>query len=187
MKKILLMLLVLLSSQVGAREIADVKLDNELMLGSHQVVLSGSGLRTKFFIKVYVASLYLGKKESEVESILIDAGAKRMSFHLLRDVSGKQVLDGINEAILPNNSEEEMKVLEARLYKFSGFFKSVPEIKEGEVVNLDYLPELGTVVTINNVEKGRIEGADFYRAMLKIWIGKRPVQASLKKSILGEK
>lgn len=116
---------------------------------------------------------------------MADVGAKRMSFHLLRKVTGKQVLDGINETILPNNTEEEMKVLEARLHEFEKMFVSVSEIKENEVVNLDYIPGLGTRVSINGVVKGHIEGIDFNRALLKIWVGNKPVQAALKKSLLG--
>jgi hypothetical protein len=30
-----------------------------------------------------------------------------------------------------------------------------------------------------------IEGEDFYRALLRIWLGDRPVQDDLKKSLLG--
>ena len=108
-----------------------------------------------------------------------------MSFILLRDVTGKQVLDGINEAILPNNSLDEMKAIEARLFLFEKMFVPVAEIKKGEIVNLDYVPGLGTRVTINGINKGFIEGFDFNRSLLKIWVGHRPVQAALKKSILG--
>ena len=62
----------------------------------------------------------------------------------------------------------------------------MPEIKKGEVVNLDYFPGVGTRVSINGMDKGVIEGADFYRSLLKIWVGKKPVQSALKRSVLGE-
>jgi hypothetical protein len=32
-----------------------------------------------------------------------------------------------------------------------------------------------------------IAGEDFYRALLKIWLGEQPVQADVKKALLGEK
>ena len=34
-------------------------------------------------------------------------------------------------------------------------------------------------------DKGRIEGADFHSALLKVWVGEKPAQADLKQSLLG--
>jgi hypothetical protein len=186
MKKIIFTIFLALSAQTHALELADVKLDENIQLEKQQLVLNGAGIRKKLLLKVYIGALYLAEKTHSAETVLADAGAKRMSFILLRDVSGKQVLNGISEAILPNNSEEEMKAIDARLYLFEKMFVPVPEIKKGEIVNLDYIPGQGTRVSVNGVVKGHIEGQDFYRSLLKIWVGKKPVQSSLKKSVLGE-
>lgn len=185
MKRLIFIFMMCVTANAYALEISGVTLEDKLQLDTHQLVLSGAGIRSKFFVNVYAAALYLGEKAHTADAVLADSSAKRMSFHLMRDVTGRQVLDGINEAILPNSSEEEMKLLEARLYEFEKIFTTVPEIRKGEVVNLDYLPGLGTRVTVNGVDKGRIAGVDFNRALLKIWVGRKPVQSSLKKSILG--
>ncbi len=186
MKKVLFILLLSIVAQSHALEIAEVSVDEKIQLDKQALVLNGAGLRKKFLVKVYIGALYLGEKTRSAEAVLADTGAKRMSFILLRSVTGKQVLDGINEAILPNNSEEEMKAIEARLYQFEKMFVPVPEIRQGEIVNLDYLPGIGTRVSVNGVVKGNIEGADFYRSLLKIWLGRKPVHSALKKSVLGE-
>jgi hypothetical protein len=185
MKKIVLLLLLTLSTQVSALELAGMPVAENLQLDKYALQLNGAGIRTKFLIKIYIAALYLGEKMHTGEEVLTNTGAKRMSFILLHEVSGKQVVDGINEAILPNNSEEEMKALESRLYEFEKMFTAVPEIKKGEIVNLDYIPGLGTRVTLNGVERGHIEGLDFSRALLKIWVGTKPVKAELKQHVLG--
>jgi len=186
MKKYILIILFSLVAQAQALEFAEVKLDEKIQLEKQQLVLNGAGIRKKLFIKVYVGALYLAEKQKSADAVLADNGAKRMSFILLRDVTGKQVLNGISEAILPNNSEEEMKAIDARLYLFEKMFVSVPEIKKGEIVNLDYIPGQGTRVSVNGAVKGNIEGQDFYRSLLKIWVGRKPVQSSLKKNVLGE-
>jgi hypothetical protein len=55
------------------------------------------------------------------------------------------------------------------------------------VVHLDWLPESGTRLTFNGVAKGSdIPGEDFYRALLKIWIGDKPAQDDLKEHLLGK-
>ena len=185
MKRILFVFLCVLSAHLHALELAGVKLEESIKIDNQQLVLNGAGVRTKLLFKVYIGALYLPVKTHSSDEVLADNGAKRMSFILLRDVSGKQVLNGISEAILPNNSEEEMKAIDARLYLFEKMFVSVPEIKGGEIVNLDYIPGQGTRVSVNGSVKGVIEGHDFYRSLLKIWVGKKPVQSVLKKSVLG--
>ena len=186
MKIIITLILLCLSAQVGAVEVEGANLEDKVQLDTQQVVLNGTGLRKKFFIKVYAAGLYLTGKMSTSEAILADAGAKRMAFHLLREVSGKQMLDAINDTMPSNNSAEEMKMLEARLAEFSKMFATVTTVNKGDVINFDYLPAVGTRVTIAGVEKGKIEGADFIRALLKIWIGDKPVQENMKQSLLGK-
>jgi len=187
MRKLISILLLCVATQSYALDMAGVKLDDRVQLDTHQLVLSGAGIRTKYFFKVYVGALYLGEKMHTSTAILADSGAKRMSFHLLREVSGKQMLDAINEAIPPNHSAEEMKVLGVRMTEFSRMFASVSEVKKDDVITFDYLPGIGTRVTVGGVDKGRIEGADFYRALLIVWVGEKPAQEDLKQSLLGGK
>ncbi len=57
--------------------------------------------------------------------------------------------------------------------------------RQGDVIRLDYLPGRGTTVTINNESRGSIEGEDFMRAWLRIWLGAHPADSGLKKGLLG--
>lgn len=43
----------------------------------------------------------------------------------------------------------------------------------------------GTRLTINGEEKGVIAGADFYSALLDIWLGDEPADDDLKDAMLG--
>ena len=63
-----------------------------------------------------------------------------------------------------------------------GYF---PDLKAGDVVLLDYVPVQGTYVTINTEKKGVIEGADFYAALLDVWLGEDPADDDLKDAMLG--
>jgi len=185
MKILLLFLLLCSPMQSYGLDFEGVKLDDEIQVDTQQLVLSGAGLRTKLFFRVYVAGLYLREKARASTAVLADNGSKRMVFYMLRDVNGKQMLEAISEAIPPNHSVEEMKALDSRLNEFSKMFASVSEVKKGEIIIFDYIPASGTRVTVGAVDKGRIEGADFFRALLKMWVGDKPVQAALKNSLLG--
>jgi hypothetical protein len=54
------------------------------------------------------------------------------------------------------------------------------------VVHLDYLPDVGTRVVVDGQERITIPGEDFFRAMLHIWIGDKPVDGRLRDAMLGK-
>jgi hypothetical protein len=62
----------------------------------------------------------------------------------------------------------------------------IGEAKTGSQVFIDWLPEGGTRLTVNGQVRGSdIAGEDFFKALLKIWLGNKPVQDDLKQALLG--
>jgi hypothetical protein len=60
--------------------------------------------------------------------------------------------------------------------------------KEGDVIALDWVPGTGTRILLNGEPRGKpITGEDFYRALLRIWLGDDPVSKDLKKALLGQR
>jgi long-chain acyl-CoA synthetase len=47
------------------------------------------------------------------------------------------------------------------------------------------LTSAGTKVSLNDKLLGNIEGGAFNRALLRVWLGNKPVDAPLKKALLG--
>lgn len=114
-------------------------------------------------------------------------GAKRISLSLLRDLSPQQFVEALQEGVTSNHSEAEMAGLKERLKQFSDSMLAAGEPKTGTVVLIDWLPENGTRLTVNGQAKGKdIAGEDFYKALLKIWLGNKPVQDDLKQALLGK-
>jgi len=186
MKKILLLICCLfLSWNANAMEVAGVKLPDGIHLGNHDLVLNGAGLRTRFFFKVYVAALYLGEKTHAAEAALDQSGVKRVSMHILREISDEKMLNAFNEVMIANHTPAEMQALEPQLKELTAIFHAVGKVKDGDVVNLDYFPDSGTQIIVNGIQRGNIPGAAFNRALLKIWLGDKPAQADLKQEMLG--
>ena len=51
---------------------------------------------------------------------------------------------------------------------------------------MDYLPQTGLVISVDDKIKGSpIAGADFYAAVLRIFIGEHPTDQELKNRLLG--
>ena len=185
MNKILLLIGgLLLSWNASAREVNDVRLADSVQLGNATLQLNGAGTRTRVIIDVYVAALYLGTKTYKAEDVLSDPGNKRIAIHMLYGMRSSTLLDAFKKAIEANHSAAELSALDAKLKKFYAIFESLSSINKGDVILLDYLPDVGTRVTINGVERGVVEGADVNRALLKIWLGSKPVEEDLKKEML---
>lgn len=148
------------------------------------LTLNGAGVRSKFVFSIYVGALYLPEKITSVSAILAHAGPNRVSMHFLYDeVSKEKLVNGWQEGFEENNSEAQMKKLRDRLNQFNQLFKTVVK---GDVIILDYLPDTGTSVSINNQHQGTVPGHDFNQALLKVWLGDEPADSDLKEAMLGK-
>ncbi|MBI3901394.1 MAG: chalcone isomerase family protein [Nitrosomonadales bacterium] len=186
MRKLIALFLLCLSAQTFAIEVAGVRLDDKAQVGNAALQLNGAGIRTKLIFKVYVGALYLGGKKHNAAAVLADAGAKRVTLHMLRELSSEKLLEAFDKGLAANNTAAELSALDARIKEFSAIFRLVNEVAKGDVIVIDYLPGEGTRVSVNGAEKGRVAGAEFNRALLKVWLGDEPVDEDLKKGMLGE-
>jgi hypothetical protein len=186
MRRILLLVGgLLLSCSVSAIEVAGVQLADKVQAGNASLQLNGAGIRTKWFFKVYVAALYLPQKQTSGAAIIADEHPHRMAMHMLRELSSKKLYGAFSEAIEMNRTPAELAAMDAQMKEMKQIFDAVGEVKEGDIVTLDYLPGSGTQVSVNGKAFGTIAGAEFNRALLEIWIGNNPVQDDLKKGLLG--
>jgi len=182
-----LVLVGLLTAPGFAAEVAGVKVEDRIKLESEELVLNGAGLRTKAFFKVYVAGLYLAAKKTSADDVLALPGAKRVSMRLMRDLSAKQLTDALDEGFRDNTPVAEQEPLKARLAELTAIMNTLQSAREGDVIALDWLPGSGTRIVLNGDPRGKaIAGEDFYRALLRIWLGDNPVSGSLKRALLGQ-
>jgi hypothetical protein len=178
-----------LASPVNAAEIEGLKLDERVYLaqGVPELTLNGAGVRRKFFaLKMYVAALYLTQKKSASDEVLSDVGPKRVAMHMLQEeMTAEQLIAALNDGLAANNQPTQLAPLERRIRDLAGMMRQVGTIRQGGTILLDYLPGIGTRFTINGVPRLTIPGEDFNRAMLRIWLGDRPVDGRLKDAMLG--
>jgi hypothetical protein len=177
------LLLFLTAFSVLAAEVEGVKLPDE----DQKLVLNGAGLRKRAFFQVYVIGLYLPEKKAAAADAIGAAGPKRVLIHMMRDVDAEQFGGALTDGMKDNVSEAEMKAFEPRIRQLQAIMLSMKEAKKGMRITLDWTPA-GTAVTVDGKASGQpIPGEDFYRALLKIWLGEKPVQADLKSALLGAK
>jgi hypothetical protein len=182
----LLLLLLFFSTSINARQLGDVEVPDNVTLEGTTVPLqlNGMGYRSKFVFNIYVGALYTETTADSRDAVQALKGPKRVLMHMVYDeVSQKKMAAAWREGFEENNSDEQFKKLEARLDTFISYF---PDLKKGDVVMLDYNPATGTHLSFNGKEKAVIEGADFYAALLDVWLGEEPADDELKAAMLGE-
>lgn len=170
-----------------AAEVGGVKLDDKASVGGQELVLNGAGVRTRFVVKVYVAGLYLAERKAAAADAIALGGPKRVSITMMRDVGAQQFNDALVEGFRANNSAADVATLKGPLDELSAIMSALGEAKKGSVIALDFVPGSGTRVLVNGATQGKpIAGDEFYRALLRIWLGDRPVDGDLKKGLLGQ-
>jgi len=116
--------------------------------------------------------------------VLNDSGNRRVSILFLRETESEELLKGMNKSFADNNSASEMAAIEQQMKQFRDMITSTKKVKKGDLIVLD-LTSAGTQVSINGKSLGTLEDARFNQALLKVWLGQKPVDASLKKAMLG--
>jgi len=171
-----------------AAEIAGAKFPDKVQAGGSQLELNGAGLRRKFIFKVYAMALYLPARAAGAAAAIDAPGPKRVEIAMLRDVDAKTFSDALREGIEANHSEAEVKAIEPRIEQLEAVMQKVGTAKDGMHVRLDWVPGTGTQVSIDGAPADApIQGEDFYRALLRIWLGPHAVQSDLKRALLGTK
>jgi hypothetical protein len=174
---------VLFAAGALAAEVGGVKLDDKVAVGGQELVLNGAGVRKKFVIKIYVASLYLPAKASTLAAVL-DKGPRRIQMNLLRDLSADQLVDALVDGMKDANSPAELAAVKAQTDQMIATMKAFKEVKEKDVVALDFV-DGGTRISLNGSAKATLPGDAFNRALTRVWLGDNPVQDDLKKAMLG--
>lgn len=172
-----------ISSIATAADVGGVKLEDKATVGGQELVLNGAGVRTRAMFKVYVGSLYLPAKATTTDAALAKA-PRRVQLNLLRDLSGDQLSDAVNDGLKESNSPAEVDAVKKETEQFIAILKAAGPFKEGTIITIDFA-DGATKIGLNGAAKGSVQGDAFNRALTKVWIGERPVQSDLKKAMLG--
>lgn len=182
------MLLVGLAMLVGvsptySQECAGVSFPDQVQSEAGTLSLNGLGLRqaTMFKVDVYVAALYLTQASGDASAILASNTAKELVLQFVRDVGSDDLNEAWDEGF-ENNAGDQLGSLQERIETFKGWMM---DVKSGQEMRFVFTPGTGTQVAVDGTVKGTIEGDDFARALLAIWLGPKPPNADLKTGLLG--
>ncbi len=186
MKNRLFTLFAVLSAFVGFAQttVGGVKLDAKITSEGQSLTYNGAGIREKFFMDLYVGSLYVTKKSSNAKEIVNADDAMSIKLNIVSGmITSEKMIAAVNEGF-EKSTNKSTGALKAKIDKFKGFFKE--KINKGDVFIITYVPNEGVSVLKNGAKKGTVEGLDFKKALFGIWLGDKPADDDLKAGMLGK-
>jgi hypothetical protein len=177
-----LVLLVLAAAPLPARALTveGVTFATEVRIGEATLPLRNAALlRYLFVVKAYVAALYL-PADVAPEQALADV-PKRLEISYLVAIRGEDFDKGAAPVLRRNLSSGELGRLRERLDRLNAAYR---DVQPGDRYALSYHPGRGTELSLNGTPLVTIEGADFAAAYFGVWLGREPIDADLKKSLL---
>lgn len=165
----------------NAGELAGVSMPDSVSVGGQNIVLNGMGLREKYFFDIYVGGLYLPAKTTDANKAINADEPKRIVMHFVY-ASGVPVAK-VHETF--DSGFGGVAGHEAYQDKINTLKSWMVDFAAGDVVIFDYVPGVGTSVTVKGVNKGTLPGADFMKGLWTVYLGPKPPTAALKSGMLG--
>lgn len=173
---------------MAVTEVKGVKFPDTYQLNGQTLQLNGAGVRVKVILDVYAAGLYVVKPDTNASTVVGQAGPKSMEIVLLRDLTGEDFADATVKGFKANNSAADQAKYQSKLEEIKTMMVNFGQVKKGSVIQIDFVPGEGTHVLIDGKRRGpEVTGDDFQQAVLRIWLGNKPVDDDLKHSLLGGK
>lgn len=146
---------------------------------THNLQITGLGLRKKFWAKVYGMAHYMEgertfeSKRDALTTALSDQYAKQFTLVFVRDVDAGKIQDAFRDGFKKNASDTEMEQISALVDEFVGFFSG--DIKNGERMVFRTVPGGKVTTIIHGEEQDPISSVTFSSVLWRIWLGKHSI------------
>ena len=158
----------------------DISFPQHLQVSGSDLTLNGLGVRKATFLKVnvYVAALYVAQPSRDAKTIIESDKPQQLTLQFVRNVG----VDDLRKAFVEGFERDPSAALKERVARLNSWMS---DMKTGQRLTFTRVPHSGVQVAVNGVQKGLIEGDDFSRALMSIWMGATPPNPELKSGLLG--
>ncbi len=185
MKKQLLVLAALAamsSSSVSAKEISGVEIPETISPEQQVLHFNGAGVRSKFFVDLYVGSLFTTAKMDSATKVMEgdQPAAIRLNITsgmITSEKMTKAMIEGFERA-----THGDVSPIEGSIKDFMSAFSE--PIVEGDQFTLLSIPGKGVVTFKNGKQQSVTQGDTFRKALLGVWLGDDPTDDDLKEDML---
>ncbi len=168
-----------------AAEVEGVEVADSVKVGGARLELNGAGMRTVYIVKAYVAALYVPSRSPQPEVLLSQKGPRRLSLTMLADLSSEWVVQRFVASLRENCLEHELTKLAPRVERLIDTMLTLGQTRKGERIDIDFSAGATSVSVDGHPLGPAIPGEDLFTAILRIFVGERPIDAELKQAMLG--
>ena len=179
---ILALCICLLSTHAAAIKIKGHNIADSIMLETTPLVLNGAGVRSKWFISLYIASLYLPEKASNSAQILKMDSPLEMELLIISSMISPEKMASATREGFEISTQGNIEPIAEDIESFVKVFSE--DIKEGDVFTLAYVPDQGVMASKNGTLKATIPGVAFAQALFGMWLSPNNIQGSLRNDLL---
>lgn len=149
-----------------------------------RLVRTGTGRFRFFFVPYYDCALYVLPELKDPAAVVAADAPRRLIIDAVRQITAFEFLWGLDQGLADNSSRTELKALAADLERVRAIVREAGGLERGERGCLDYLPGIGIRLLVDDVPQGpALGGKALADALFKVWLGERPLDASLKESL----
>jgi hypothetical protein len=162
--------------------VAGVHFPDSILLNHVSLQLAGAGARKKSRLVMYSMGYYVNDIVRPVHE-LIDADEPALI--RMEAVSTLITPARFAKAVRRGFERSAKGTLEEIEAQIGPFLESVKEpLKRGEVLDLAYIPGVGTRMLRNGETQTTVAGLEFKQALFRIWLGDDPIDEQLKEDLL---
>lgn len=150
------------------------------------LVLNGAGVRKRGYFKTEFGTLYLPAPAHTFDEVFGMPGSKRIHLVLLREFTSALAEKTFLNDFKLSATEEEYRSLLPEVSVMGKLYGSLPTVKRGDVVDVDWIPNAGIKVYLNGralLDKP-LNSERFFKVMLRNYIGSG-APTDYRKSLLG--
>lgn len=162
----------------------DVDVADSIQVADQSLELNGTGIRSKFFLNLYVGALYLKQKSDDGQALIAADEPMTIRLHITSSlIDGEKMSEATLDGFIKSTGGNLAPIQREVELMISAFRDAV---KDKDVFDLQYVPGKGVTVLRNGQVKVVVPGLKFKQALFGIWLSEDPVQDDMKEGMLGE-
>lgn len=151
------------------------------------LTLNGTGVAYRALAKLYTVGLYLPSKTTDVKSVLNPSSPRQLRFVMLQGMRVDEIGKVITRGIELNSSRSDFFTLIPSIRVMGEQFAGIKRLNAGDTFVIEHVPKRGTMFFVNGQPAGLpIAEPLFYPAILRVWLGDKPVTQDLKTALLDQ-
>lgn len=163
-------------------DIADVTIPNHYRINKQQLLLNGAGIRTKYFIDLYIGSLYLPHHADNFKDVISQPNLVIQLNIISNLITAEKMQQAITEGF-DAATNGHIQPLLPTVNQFMNLFNQ--KINYGDKFTL-VMTNNAVKCYKNDILLNTLLGKNFRDALISVWLGPKPSQQSLKLAMLGQ-